>query len=285
MSVDLTVLILTKDEEVNLPYTLDNVVGWASDVFILDSGSSDRTCEIAEEMGAQVFFNKFENYAKQRNHALDELPVETDWVMFLDADEYLTDELKQEIAETLPKATCDGFIMKRRFYFMGRWIRHGGYYPTEILRLFRHGKGRVKREINEHVEVDGVIERLEHDFVDHNRKGLFEWMEKHNRYSDMEAMQLLQAELLRELENDEQLKGKLFGSQVEAKQWIRQRVWNRMLPPLVRPFMYYFYRYFLRAGFLDGKEGFIYHTLHGLMYRLLIDAKYIQKKYDTESSK
>ena len=139
MSVDLTVIILTKDEEANLPYALENVVGWARDVFILDSGSTDNTCELAESMGAQVFYNKFENYAKQRNHALTELPIQTGWVFFLDADEYLTDELKGEITKTLPQTQYNGFHIKRRFYFMDRWIRHGGYYPTEILRLFRSG--------------------------------------------------------------------------------------------------------------------------------------------------
>ncbi len=277
MSVDVTVIILTKDEESNLPYALENVVGWAREVFVLDSGSTDRTCEIAESMGARVFYNRFENYAKQRNHALQELPIQTGWVFFLDADEYLTEELKQEILETLPHTTHNGFNLKRRFYFMGRWIRHGGYYPVEILRLFRSGMGEVKREINEHVEVEGQVGDLKNDFVDHNRKGLFAWIEKHNRYSEMEATHLL------ELEQDDaqpshQLHARLFGSQAETKQWIRQNIWNPMLPPLVRPFMYYFYRYITRAGFLDGREGFIYHFLQGLWFPFLIDAKYIQKK-------
>jgi len=283
MSVDLTVIILTKDEETNLPYTLKNVIGWASDVFILDSGSSDKTCELAESMGAQVFYNRFENYAKQRNHALTELPIKTGWTFFLDADEYLTEELKEEIQQTLPTTEFDGFYIKRRFYFMDRWIRFGGYYPTIILRLFRTGLGQVKREINEHVEVEGKVGQLQSDFVDHNRKSLSAWIEKHNRYSDMEAKHLIRLEESKAYA-DKQPKARLFGSQAETKHWIRQKIWNRMLPPLVRPLMYYIYRYFLRFGFLDGKEGLIYHFLQGFWFPFLIDAKYIEMKRAAKTS-
>lgn len=283
MSVDLTVIILTKDEETNLPYTLKNVIGWASDVFILDSGSSDKTCELAESMGAQVFYNRFENYAKQRNHALTELPIKTGWTFFLDADEYLTEELKEEIQQTLPTTEFDGFYIKRRFYFMDRWIRFGGYYPTIILRLFRTGLGQVKREINEHVEVEGKVGQLQCDFVDHNRKSLSAWIEKHNRYSDMEAKHLFRLEGSKAYA-DKQPKARLFGSQAETKHWIRQKIWNRMLPPLVRPLMYYIYRYFLRFGFLDGKEGLIYHFLQGFWFPFLIDAKYIEMKRAAKTS-
>ncbi len=277
MSVDVTILILTKDEERNLPFALENVTGWARDVFVLDSGSTDRTCEIAESKGARLFSNPFESYAKQRNHGLQRLPITTPWVLFLDADEVLTAELKEEISRTLPDTGFDGFLMRRRFYFMGRWIRHGGYYPTEILRLFRHGKGTVRRDVNEHVEVEGRVGILQHDFIDRNHKGLFEWIEKHNRYSEIEARQLLSASRAEAPEED-RLGARLFGTQAERKQWLRRNVWNTLLPPLIRPFLYYFYRYVLRAGFLDGVEGFIYHFLQGLYYPILIDAKYLQLK-------
>ena len=181
---DLTVVILTLNEEENIRYSVGNVIGWARNVYVLDSGSSDRTVEIAEEMGAKVFYRKFDTYAKQRNYAIRELPVETEWMMFLDADEHLTEALKTEIATTLPDTDKDGFFMKRRFYFMGRWIRHGGYYPVKLLRLFKKDKAHVERDINEHVIVEGKTGELQHDFVDENRKGIHDWIEKHNRYSD-----------------------------------------------------------------------------------------------------
>ncbi len=186
-----TVIILSYNEEANLPYALSNIVGWTKDIFVVDSYSIDKTCEIAEKAGAKVFKNKFENYAKQKNWALEKLPINTEWVMFLDADEYLTEELKKEIEVILPKTDYDGFYMKRRFYFMGRWIKHGGYYPTWLLRIFKRGKGRVEREVNEHVKVDGKIGYLENDFTDYNRKGLVAWLTKHIKYAEMEAALLI----------------------------------------------------------------------------------------------
>lgn len=281
---DLTILILTKDEELNLPHTLANVVGWAKDVMILDSGSSDDTCKIAEEMGAQVFVNPFETYAKQRNHALDHLPIETSWVMFLDADEYLLSELKAEIAGIPSDVEADGFILKRRFYFMGRWIKHGGYYPTRLLRLFRHGKGRVVRDINEQFEVEGTILELEGDFVDHNRKSLSEWFQKHLRYAEFEAEQLFFFEEAEKAGGRGLPKANFFGSQSERTQWIRQKIWNPLLPPLVRPFMYYTLRYFVWGGVRDGQAGAIYHFLQGLWLQFAIDSIYLHKKWRAEET-
>ena len=193
--VDLTVVILTLNEEKNLPYALENVVGWAKEVFVLDSGSTDKTVEIAEKMGARVFYRKFDTYARQRNYAIRELPIETEWMMFLDADEYLLPELKKEVAETLEENPEEnGFYMRRRFHFMGRWIKHGGYYPVILLRLFRPEYAKVVRDINEQIVVEGKTGHLKYDFVDENHKGIFDWIEKHNRYSTFEAKALIEVE-------------------------------------------------------------------------------------------
>lgn len=281
MNPDVTVIILTMNEELNLPHALQNVRDWSSAVFVLDSGSTDRTCEIVEEMGATLFHHPFEDYGSQRNFALSGLPIQTEWVLFLDADETLTEDLKHEITATLPTSAADGYLIPRRFYFMGRWIRHGGYYPTWILRLFRHRKGLVKRSINEHVEVEGEVSRLTHDLIDRNHKGLSEWIEKHNRYSDMEARQLQIAATGESAEP--QPEARLLGDPNSRKQWIRQNIWNPLLPPLLRPFLYYFYRYVIRLGFLDGLEGFIYHLLQGFWFFFLIDAKYLQLRRQRES--
>ena len=275
--VDLTVIILTFNEEVNIKQSVSNVIGWARDVFILDSGSTDKTIEVAKKLGAKVFYRKFDTYAKQRNYAIKELPIETDWILFLDADEYLTEELKKEIEDVLPNTAKDGFYLKRRFYFMGRWIKYGGYYPTKILRLFKKDKGRVDRDINEQFVIEGKVGELKNDFIDENHKGISDWIEKHNRYSTFEAQELINFEKrLKNQEKDEM--AKFFGTQVERKRWIREYIWNPLLPPLVRPFIYYIYRYLFRLGFLDGKEGFIYHFLHGLWFYFLIDVKYLEMK-------
>lgn len=274
--VKLTVVILTYNEEVNIRQSLSNVIDWAEYVYVLDSGSTDKTCEIVKEYGAELFYRKFDTYAKQRTYAMKELSIKTDWMLFLDADEYLFEELKDEISITLKEGTSfDAFYLKRRFYFMGAWIKYGGYYPTWILRLFKVNKASCHRDMNEHIIVDGEIGYFKNDFVDANLKGMTDWIEKHNKYSTFEAQELLKFDS-QDKESDKL--AKLFGSQVERKRWIREKIWNPLLPPLVRPFIYYIYRYFFRLGFLDGKAGFIYHTMHGLFYRLLIDIKYLQMK-------
>lgn len=279
MKPPLSVIILTYNEEKNIEGCLKNMYGWANEIFIVDSYSNDKTLETANKFTEKIYQNRFESYARQRNWALNNLPITHDWVFFLDADEYLTEELKKEIEEVLPVTDYDGFYIKRRFYFMGRWIRHGGYYPTWILRLFRKEKAVVVRDINEYVDVKGKAGYLKYDFVDDNKKGIDEWIAKHNRYAAFEAKELLDRKMNKS-ENDKEGNGdmRFFGNQAQRKRWIRQCIWNPMMPPLIRPFIYFIYRYFFRLGFLDGKEGFIYHFLQGLWFPFLIDVKYIEMK-------
>ena len=283
MKLPLSVIILTYNEEKNIEGCLKSIYGWANEIFIVDSHSSDKTLETANKFTEKIYQNRFESYAGQRNWALNNLPIAHDWVFFLDADEYITGELKKEIEEVLPVTDCDGVYIKRRFYFMGRWIRHGGYYPTWILRLFKKEKAVVVRDINEFVDVEGKAGYLKNDFVDDNKKGITEWIAKHNRYADYEAMELVKAKEKGQRIKDKGEKGggesaKLFGNQAQRKRWIRQYIWNPLMPPLIRPFIYFIYRYFFRLGFLDGKEGFIYHFLQGLWFPFLIDVKYIEMK-------
>ena len=275
VKVPVTVVILTFNEELHIERAISNVKDWAQQVFVLDSGSQDKTVEMAEKLGARVFYRKFDSYSKQRNHAIKELPIETEWMLFLDADEYILDDLKNEIATVLPSATCNGFYLKRRFYFMGKWIKYGGYYPTYILRLFKKQHAECEREINEHIKVEGEIQTLKGDFVDENLKGISAWTDKHNKYATFEAQDLYR----REQEGvDEGEAAKLFGKQNERKRWIVKHIWNPLMPKLIRPFIYFFYRYFFRLGFLDGRRGFIYHFLQGLWLWFLIDVKYFEMK-------
>lgn len=265
----LTVIILTFNEEENISHSVSNVIDWADEVVVLDSFSTDKTVEIAQAFGAKVYYRKFDNYAKQRNYAINELPIANDWILFLDADEWLTNYLKEEISATVNQTKLDGFLIKRRFYFLGKWIKFGGYYPSWNLRLFRKGIATISREINEHIEINGKVGKLKNDMVDENHKDLSFWLTKHIRYAQMEAKQFSTS-------ND--LKTNLWGNSIERKNWIRQKIWNKMLPPLIRPFIYFFYRYFIRLGFLDGKRGFIFHFLHGLWYIFLIDVFFVIEK-------
>jgi glycosyltransferase involved in cell wall biosynthesis len=268
--INLTVIILTYNEAVNISRAIANTINWASEVVVLDSFSDDNTIDIAESMGARIIQRKFDNYASQRNFALKEIEIKTEWVLFLDADEYLFEELKVEIAAALPNSTVDGYYLKRRFYFNGKWVKHGGYYPIWILRLFKKSKGTFMREINEHVALSGKTSKLIHDFADDNKKSLSFWWYKHIDYAQKEAKALL------DLNNAPQ-HYHFWGSQADRKLWIRYKIWNK-LPVYIRPFLYFIYRYIIRFGFLDG---FIFHFFHGLVYYLMIDTFYLElkKKY------
>lgn len=271
----IAVVILTLNEERNLPHALDSVAGWSDEVFVLDSFSSDRTMEIAQRYGCKTFQHRFEDYGNQRNHAISTLPIESEWLFFLDADEWVTNELKQEITNrTANDPEQNGYFIKRRFIWMGKWIRRG-YYPTWILRLFRRTSGRCEdRAVNEHLIVDGRVGYLENDFVHEDHNDIDDWIAKHSRYATREAAELFRRE---QAVHDEGIEAQFFGSQAERKRWLRHRIWNR-LPPLVRPFLYFFYRYFLRGGFLDGHAALVYHFMQALWFPLLIDAKYLELK-------
>lgn len=266
----ITVLILTYNEEVNIPHALKNVMDWAHEVVILDSYSTDKTIEIAKQYGAKVFFKKFEDFSSQRKHAFKELPFEGDWIFVLDADEYLTEELKDEIKNKIKDTKDDAFIINRRFYWKNKWIKRG-YYPTKLLRFGRKGKIDCDdRPINEHIICKNEkVGYLKNDFIDHNRKDIYDWIAKHNDYSNREAKQLF---------DKEYKKYNFFGSQYERKSAIRVYIWNK-LPPIIRPFLYFFYRYVFKLGFLDGKEAFQYHFLHAFIFRMIIDFKYLEMKW------
>ena len=275
--VDLTVVILTYNEEVNLPYALENVKGFAREVLVLDSHSTDKTLEIAESYGARVNQRTFDNFSCQRKYALEQIFYNTNWVFILDADEILTSSLKNEILNTIKNTKKDAFYIKRRFYWKGKWIKRG-YYPTWLLRLGKVGYITCdERPINEHLICkSNNTGKLSNDFIDFNRKSLSDWIAKHNIYSDHESDELISSN------NDQHYS--FWGNQYERKRWIRYKIWNRM-PVLIRPLFYFVYRYFLRLGFLDGKEALMYHFLHAFIYRVIIDFKFLEKKWYMSSKK
>lgn len=277
MNTDLSVVILTYNEEANLTQALDSVCGWAQKVFIVDSFSTDRTLEIARDRGCEVYQFPFENYSRQRNRALSELPINTTWTLFLDADEWIPADLKNEIAEVIGKNPPEsGFYLRRRFLWMKTWIRRG-YYPIWILRLFRTGCARCEdRTVNEHILVDGATGYLQQDFIHEDRKTVSDWIEKHNRYAIREAQELLSQELVRE-SGIGGSSPKWFGTQAERVRWLRDRVYNRC-PALVRPFLFFLYRVIVRGGILDGKWALVYHFLQAFWYPLLIDVVFLEHK-------
>jgi glycosyltransferase involved in cell wall biosynthesis len=268
---DIAIVILTYNEEANIAQAVRSVRGWAKQVFVFDSFSTDRTVEIARELGCEVVQHRFEDYGKQRNASLDLLPIQTEWVFFLDADEWLPSDLKHEISTRIAERPREnGFYAKRRFIWEGRWVRRG-YYPVWILRLFRHGKGRCEdRAVNEHIIVDGDTGRLRADFIHEDHSGVDAWIAKHIRYAAREAAAIDGA-------RDGEAEATPFGSQAQRARWLRHRVWNE-LPPLVRPFIYFTYRTVIRGGVLDGASALSYHVLQALWFPILVDLKYLEMK-------
>lgn len=270
--MSVSVIILTRNEKANLPNCLASLQTMKAEIFIVDSGSTDGTMEIAQQFGCQVFQHPWENYAKQLNWALQNLPITTPWIMRLDADERLTPELAEELKQVLPETPKDitGYQVKRRVFFMGRWIRHGGYYPTWLLRVWRTGIGTCEqRWMDEHIVLSqGNIANLTHDIIDENQKGLSFWVDKHNRYADREVKDLLTITL----ESDDPLLKKGQLSQASQRRWVKTNLYARS-PLFLRAFLYFLMRYTIGLGFLDGIEGLIFHFLQGFWYRFLVDAK------------
>lgn len=278
MQHKLTVVILTYNENLHIERAIKNVIGWADKIIILDSYSQDDTIEIAKKLDVEVIFRKFDDYKKQRQYAIDYCKQKTDWMLFLDADEYLLESLKREITAVLAiQSDIAGYYLCRRAIFMGRWIKHGGYYPTYLLRLFRPETASIDEAINEHVTVAGPIAKLKNDFVDHSLKNIEFWVDKHNKYTNFEAEDLWVAKTEKQKST-----GLRLTVQVERKKWIRENIWNH-LPLLVKPILYFIYRYFFRLGFLDGKEGFIYHSLQGGWRYFMVDVKYMEMKTKNET--
>ena len=256
MRLPLTVLIIARNEEANLPDCLHSVVGWVEQVLIvLDPRTTDRSREVAEAGGAQVVEHLFEGFAQQRNWALDSGAVTQPWVFILDADERISPELRRQIAAELtrpdPKAA---YSFRSRFIFYGRWMRC--WYGSRTCRLFRRGKTRYElREVHEHLIVDGETGVLSGDLVHNDFKDMDSWIEKHNRYATLEAQEILAPPTAHHLP------GRLFGTALQRRRFIKSEIWNR-LP--FRPLWFFVYLYVVRLGVLDGKPGFYFCVMHAV---------------------
>jgi glycosyltransferase involved in cell wall biosynthesis len=268
MEASVSVVILTLNEEANIEYCLRSVHGWSDDIHVVDSFSEDSTVMLAAKYTKNIHKVKEAHWADLRNWTLKKLPLKYDWVLFLDADEWLSEDLKREIAETLSVSSkVNGFYIKRRFIFMSRWLKHGGLYP-KVLRLFRcQFVEYIPAGDVEYAKVKGEVGLLKHDMIHEDRKGISKWIEKHNKISDRAAKYYMHrlGSLLRKQEKDSEIEG---GRRV----WVKEKIWEK-IPLLLRPFLLFLYYYIFRLGILDGVEGLIYHLLWAFWYRLLTYAK------------
>ena len=255
----LSILIPTLNERNNIVECLQSV-GWADELVVVDSGSTDNTRELARGCGAKVIDFRWNRRApKKKNWALGSVPWENEWVLILDADERVTAGLAWEIREALARPVADGFFINRRFMFQGKWLRHCGYYPSWNLRLFRHRKGRYEdlhsgdtrsgdNEVHEHLVLDGRTSELRHELLHFAYPDIFTWIEKHNRYSNWEA----------EIETNGHASRRSGIGELQARKR-RLRNLSRRLP--CRPLLRFLYSYVLKRGFLDGYEGYVFCRL------------------------
>lgn len=269
------VVILTHNEELHLGRALSSVLPFTDEYYVVDSGSTDATLEIAQKHGAHILHHKWKNYADQFQWALETIPSKADWIMRLDADEIVEDDLAHRIRTELPKLPDDvvGINIDRKHIFMGRWIRHGGRYPLTLLRLWRRGHGRIEqRWMDEHIIVQGgKTVHFAGGFADHNLNDLSFFTAKHNKYATREAIDVINQRYAL-FERDRPLSSAQTSAQTAFKRWVKEEIYNR-IPFWVSALAYFMFRYVGQAGFLDGKEGLIYHFLQGFWYRFLVGAK------------
>lgn len=270
---DISVIILTFNEEKHIKRCVESLLAFTDKIFIVDSGSTDKTVEIAESLGAKVVQRPWVNYAIQFNYGIQHNPFNTTWLMRMDADEYvlpaLAAEINQKLSETAPE--IGGMYIKRRVIFFDKWIRHGAYYPIWLLRIWRSGQGACEESwMDEHITLtSGKTIQMENDIVDHNLNNLTWWTQKHNLYAIREVIDLLNIKY--NFRNFESVEPKFFGSQEQRTRFLKVKYAS--IPLFIRPIIYFIYRYIVRFGFLDGKQGFIWHFLQGFWYRFLVDAK------------
>jgi len=274
---NISVLILTLNEEENLPTCLASLT-WCDDIVILDSYSTDRTEKVAKVENIRFFRRRFDDYAKQRNYGLDQIDYKHSWLLMLDADEVVPDELTVEMTHAI--RSCEEnvslFRMRRKDYFMGRWVKRSSGYPTWFGRLMRVGKVHVARDINEEFIADGVVSELQGHFIHYPfNKGFHAWFEKHNRYSSMEAAFMMKGGLSTPKLSD------LFAKDPVVRRKMLKAIVYR-LPG--RPFIMFIALYVFRGGFLDGRAGLIFSSLRAF-YEFMINCKVIELKRKNDGRK
>jgi glycosyltransferase involved in cell wall biosynthesis len=279
----ISTIVLTYNEENTIGKCLKSVHGWVDEILVVDSYSTDSTLEIARNYTDKIYQHPFGNYARQRNWAQENLPIRNEWTFHLDADEVATAELIGELKDifTKPINGVDGFLVSRGTVFMGRRIKHGGLEPVYHLRVFRRSSGRCEERLyDQHFYVTGKVTRLRGEIINTVTSDLDTWIARHNRWAHLETQEVTGGEGSAGCHRA--IKGRRKGNPIERKRWLREQYYR--LPLFIRPSLYFLYRYFFRLGFLDGKEGLVYHVLQAFWYRFLVDAKIYEYRRKLENA-
>jgi glycosyltransferase involved in cell wall biosynthesis len=262
--MSVSVLILTLNEESNIGECLESLA-WSDDIVVLDSLSNDATCRIAQERGARIVTRPFDNWSAHQNWAVSNIQFRHPWVLYLDADERCSAELRDEVLERAqPQAPIAALRLRRKDYFMGRWLKHAQLYPTWLIRLFRPERIRYERLVNPIAVVDGAIGELQGHIIHYPfSHGIGHWIARHNRYSDMEALEATK------VHDGGGRHGGLWASDPNERRRALKDIFFR-LP--ARPVLKFLYYYCWRRGFLDGRAGLSYASLQAI-YEYMISCK------------
>jgi glycosyltransferase involved in cell wall biosynthesis len=269
----LSVVVLTFNSEHTIGATLASAARVSSDLHVVDSGSTDRTREIAMRSGARIAHHPFETYAASRNWAIETLPLAGAWELHLDADERLSDELACSIATVLrgPEGRIDGYFIPRLTRFHGRDIRHGGMYPIWHMRLFKRGHGRVEaRRYDQHFIVGGATGQIDAPMIDDVQMPYAEFLRRHRRWAAAEAEEVLSP-------SPSAIRPRADGTPIERQ--IHRRMTYYKAPVFLRAFALFFYRFVLKLGFRDGVQGTAYYVMQTLFYRLMVDAEIVKRRW------
>lgn len=276
---DITAIIITKNEEKNIAECIQSISDFASRILVIDSGSSDATCSIAENLGAEVYFHEFETHARQRNWAIDNLDIRTKWILRIDADERFTPALCKELEEQMQLHDDDdvnGFTVEAWLYFMGKCLKHGGGRKRKLI-VFKTGKGRIEdRKMDEHTVLsEGISSTANERFIHYDFKDLNSYVNKLNWYATREMQDYFDSRC-EEAEFAEGANRKIMSKRKKKTMYYKA-------PMFLRCWLYYLYMLFIKGNIWNGREGMIYSFLYHFYYRWLVDAKiYEQKKFNKE---
>ena len=286
MGNTITAIILTFNEEKHIERCIKSLDGVCGDILVVDSFSTDATCSMAERLGARVVQHEFQNQAQQFNWAIDNCPIPSEWIWRVDADEYVEEKLALGVKKTLESCPADvnGIYVNKKIIFMGKPLKHGGWYPAQQIKVIRKGYGRSENKpMDEHLVItQGQTISIDGDQTDENLNDLSWWTAKHNNYASREALNMLAMSYgIDNAENE--VEPKLFGNGAQRKRWLKIK-YARM-PLFIRPYCNYLVRYIFMGGFLDFNKK--WYVLQCYWYRYLVDAKIyeLKKRFNFDDEK
>jgi glycosyltransferase involved in cell wall biosynthesis len=276
MNFPITAIILTYNEQDRLPVCLESLKGLPLHIFAVDSFSTDGTLDILRSNNITFAQHPFQHYSNQRNWAQTNCPFQTDWVLHLDAGEWLTEDFRYWLSTSFdPQRPLSGYLCNRQTWFWGKQIRYGGHHPNYHLRLFRKDAGKCENKVyDQHFIAAGPLETLPQHIAiaDEVAGNLLDFTRSHARWALMEAIEQVSGEVRGEVKMNR------TGNPIEQRRWQKNRIFQR-LPLFVRAIAYFLYRYLLRGGFRDGMPGLVFHCLQGLWFRFLIDAYILEIRH------